>query len=265
MGRTIAQIPTEAAVPILGNVLIEAEESTGSVRGLVADIRNAGVQVQSGAYAMTSRSEARIIAWTVGASDVDIDLPASSVMIDGDVIEIIRLDSGAGIGSIVPAGSDTIGGKASLDLMVAYDYAKMMLVGTDWIVVAVRATYSDNVASTKIITGEFIFDEDALLDYGASITDGGSGTITFTELPISTVAIWVQVYFEDSGTAPGVRFKRRSASTETRLVKVAFADRGSNFLAGTYWLPTWQNSIYYDSAAVDAGSDFRIIGYKTGA
>ena len=121
------------------------------------------------------------------------------------------------------------------------------------------------VSNTSVITGEYIFDEDAELDYSASFTDGMSAaTVTFSELPSATKAVWVYVYLGDTGVNPYIGFKRTSGGTQQFYIYAEFADSGTNKLMGTYWIPTDGNTIYATGVNADTTSEFRVLGYKTG-
>ena len=130
----------------------------------------------------------------------------------------------------------------------------------------ITAVHPAGVSNTSVVTQEYIFDEDSELDYSASITDGMSAaTVTFSELPATTVAIWVELAYTDSGTEPGVNYKRTSGGTEEIKIHAEFADVGNNELFGTYWLPTGGPSIYVTQVTGDSAASFKILGYKTGA
>ena len=130
-------------------------------------------------------------------------------------------------------------------------------------------TYVDGTGATatSVITGEYIFTEDNELDYSASFTDGMSAqTVTFSELPTTTVAVLVYTYLRDSGNAPGISLKRSAGGTQIMYIPYAsFADGGNNEVIGTYWWPTENNTIYVNSLAADVVSEVKILGYKTGA
>jgi len=157
--------------------------------------------------------------------------------------------------------------------------AATVLDGTETIPVVqssatVKATVSQiwNGAATaatgaSVITGEYIFTEDSELDYSGSFTDGMSAqTITFSELPANTKAIFAKIYLNDTDITPNMRIKRTSGGTENLYIAASFADGGTNYLYGTWWLPTDGNSIYVMSCTSD-GADtpkFIIYGYKVG-
>ena len=129
-------------------------------------------------------------------------------------------------------------------------------------------TYVDGtgITATSVITGEYIFTEDNELDYSASFTDGMSAaTVTFTQLPATTVAIQAYVQLGDTETNPKLSWKRTSGGTQGFAIQAIFADVGTNFLEGTYWLPTDNNTLYVTSVVADTLMGFFIIGYKTGA
>ena len=130
----------------------------------------------------------------------------------------------------------------------------------------ITAVHPAGIANSSVILQEYILDEDNELDYSASITDGMSAaTVTFSELPATTVAIWVELAYTDSGTEPGVHYKRTSGGTEEIKIHAEFADVGNNELFGTYWLPTGGPSIYVTQVTGDSAASFKILGYKTGA
>lgn len=122
------------------------------------------------------------------------------------------------------------------------------------------------VTGSSRVTGEFIFNEDSELDYSGSFSDGmAAATITFSELPTETVSINVQYEIQDTGPLVRMAFKRSSGGTNEILVRARFADNNPNVIAGTLWLPTYQNSIYVTTMVADTAITMKIIGYKTGA
>ena len=128
-------------------------------------------------------------------------------------------------------------------------------------------TYVDGtgITATSVITGEYQLTEDNELDYSASFTDGMSAaTVTFSELPSNTKAVWVFVQLSDTGTAPHVQYKRSSGGTLSLNIFGEWADAGTNVIALTPWMPTGGNSIYVEEVAADTALIFKIIGYKTG-
>ena len=130
----------------------------------------------------------------------------------------------------------------------------------------ITAVHPAGIANTSVILQEYIFTEDNELDYSASFVDGMSAaTVTFTQLPATTKAIHITLLFADTGTQVNLTTKRTSGGTETFRIITERPDVGTNFLGGTYWLPTGGNSIYVTDVTADATSTFKIIGYKTGA
>ena len=122
------------------------------------------------------------------------------------------------------------------------------------------------VTATSIITGEYLFTEDNELDYSASIVDAmTAGTVVFSELPSTTVAILTWVYLADTSTTVSLGMKRSAGGTQAIQITGVWADGGTNSLRGTYWLPTSENSIYINGVTADTTSTFIILGYKTGA
>ena len=129
----------------------------------------------------------------------------------------------------------------------------------------ITAVHPAGVSNTSVVTQEYIFDEDAELDYSASFTDGmAAGTVTFTELPATTKAVWIYYKFSDTGVHSQLLIKRSSGGTAVISIAGQFADAGTNAIDGTAWLPTDGNTIYVTGLAADTTSTFVIIGYKTG-
>ena len=122
------------------------------------------------------------------------------------------------------------------------------------------------VTATSIITGEYIFTEDAELDYSGSLSDGQTSALTtFTELPADTVAVLAYLSLGDEGTEISLHWKRTSGGTFEYIIGSYYADAGTNRLRGCYWLPTGGNSIYVTTVYADTTIVFTILGYKTGA
>ena len=130
----------------------------------------------------------------------------------------------------------------------------------------ITAVHPAGVSNTSVVTQEYIFDEDAELDYSASFTDGMSAaTVTFSELPSNTVAVWAELSANDSGGNPAYGFKRSSGGTDIFYFGALFADAGvNNNLRAMVWLPTNGNSIYANGVQSDTQIVFKIYGYKTG-
>ena len=129
-------------------------------------------------------------------------------------------------------------------------------------------TYIDGTGATAttVITGEYIFTEDNELDYSSSITEGMSAaTITFTQLPTTTVAVLAYMYLTEAGTEATINFKRSAAGTQEFYMVAAWADGGTNKRGSIAWLPTSNNTIRIIGVGADASRTFKILGYKTGA
>lgn len=121
------------------------------------------------------------------------------------------------------------------------------------------------VTNTVRITGEYLFTEDNELDYSSSFTDGmAAATVTFSELPSDTVAIFVYLTLGDTGDNPDITWKRTSGGTQDFKVQAAFADRGINIIQGLYWLPTSSNTLRVTNVQADSAIIFIVYGYKTG-
>ena len=130
----------------------------------------------------------------------------------------------------------------------------------------ITAVHPAGVSNTSVVTQEYIFDEDAELDYSASFTDGMSAaTVTFSELPATTKAIHVALYLNETATSISFRWKRTSGGTNTFLHLIDYADVGTNALDTLLWMPTGGNSIYVTTVDADSAITFKILGYKTGA
>lgn len=93
-----------------------------------------GFNSPAGATKYYANEVVKTMFWTVGASDVDLDLPAAANIPGGELV-IIRVDSGAGIGSIVPDGSETINGEASVNMPAQYNKLHIKSDGTNWVVI----------------------------------------------------------------------------------------------------------------------------------
>ena len=121
-------------------------------------------------------------------------------------------------------------------------------------------------SSSTQVTGEYIFDDGSWLDYSGSVSDGAQdAAVTLTELPSTTKAIWVYWLASDTGTSCRIRCQPATASTQVISLGATFADAGTNTAAGTAWLPTNGNSIYFGTNACDTTINFFIMGYKIGA
>lgn len=135
--------------------------------------------------------------------------------------------------------------------------------------VAQIKTFADGdpgIANTVTITGEHWLTEDNELNYSSSFSDGmGAATITFTELPIETVAILVFLGLADSGSECLFEWQRSSGGSQRFIARNAAAGDSNQRFFNLLWMPTHQNSIYMIGVIADAASDFYIIGYKTGA
>lgn len=130
----------------------------------------------------------------------------------------------------------------------------------------VHANPPSGIANTVTILDEHQFTEDDELDYSASFSDGmADATITFTELPLNTIAISVFLDLADTGTEVHFNWKRSSGGTQTFAVRASFADVGTNGIRGLYWMPTSGNTLRVTDVAADTTSTFIIVGYKTGA
>lgn len=148
------------------------------------------------------------------------------------------------------------------------DDAPVLSLVSPW---ALDADISDQLAIDALavtgssrVTGEFIFNEDAELDYSASLTNGmAAATVTFSELPTSTVAVLVYYAFGDTGATVGFRVKRSSGAALEYNYLGQWEDRGTNYLRGTAWVPTSANTIYVTQVQADTQIVFSVLGYKT--
>lgn len=123
---------------------------------------------------------------------------------------------------------------------------------------------ADGVTNTVQVVKEYLFTEDNELDYSASLTDGmPAATVTFSELPANTVAIWVYAWVADAGTSPDIKWRRTSGGTLGLEWEYSFADGGTNVSQGTMWMPTGGNSIYVTDVQADSSVGFVLLGYKT--
>ena len=122
------------------------------------------------------------------------------------------------------------------------------------------------VANTITITGEHLFTEDNELDYSGSLSDGMSAeTITFSELPADTRAIYVLYRFTDSGGDVNFAWKRSAGGSLTMNLRSTFADGGAeNRIWGVAWLLTDSNTIRVITVTADHTSVFKILGYEIG-
>lgn len=130
----------------------------------------------------------------------------------------------------------------------------------------VHANPPAGVSNTVTVTGEHWFTADNELDYSASFTDGMSATtVTFTELPTTTIAVCMLVELADLATTIRFNYKRASGDTQDLDIFLVWADGGTNRFHDTVWMPTFQNTLHAVSLQADATSNFLILGYKTGA
>jgi len=128
-------------------------------------------------------------------------------------------------------------------------------------------TYIDGtgITATTVVTGEFLFTEDNELDYSGSFSDGMSAaTITFTELPASTIAIYAYVALSNTASTVSFRWKRTSGGTQQLTMVGNWADVGTNSFNLPVWMPTGGNSIYVTTVQAGSALSFVIMGYKTG-
>ena len=129
----------------------------------------------------------------------------------------------------------------------------------------ITAVHPAGVSNTSVVTQEYIFDEDSELDYSGSFTGGMSAaTVTFSELPAATVAIWAQIQLADTGATTRISWKRTSGGTMELNFLMNWADVGTNSSWAPIWMPTGGNSIYVTAFTADAAHVFKILGYKTG-
>ena len=129
-------------------------------------------------------------------------------------------------------------------------------------------TYVDGtgVSNTSVITGEYQFTNGNELDYSASFTDGMSAaTVTFTELPASTVEVHLMLQLQESDTTVSFQWKGSAGSSIQYAVMGKWADVGTNLLYLPIWARTAANAIYVNTVEADGLSNVYVIGYKTGA
>jgi hypothetical protein len=118
-----------------------------------------------------------------------------------------------------------------------------------------------DVANTERVQTEHIFTADNELDYTSDIAD--STTVTISELPSNTVALYAWVSVAASGEDVFLRTKRNSSASNLFLApRGAWNDRGTNRIAIKVWIETDGNSFYCYTVRGNL-SDFKIIGYKT--
>lgn len=102
------------------------------------------VETESGAFTVLRSQQGKSIAWTVGGSDVDADLPDLADGEPGDEYEIVRADSGVGIGTVAEGSGDsnTIEGTDGINLVSQYDSVRLRHMGTFWKAIALQARFS---------------------------------------------------------------------------------------------------------------------------
>ncbi|MGI9307170.1 MAG: hypothetical protein ACR2P5_07700 [Gammaproteobacteria bacterium] len=95
-------------------------------------IARSGVQTVTSADATITDTSQRAVAVTTGGTDRTITLPTASANI-GSPITVIVADDAAGDVIIDGEGAETINGVASFRLYGQYQYARMVSVGSSWI------------------------------------------------------------------------------------------------------------------------------------
>lgn len=114
------------------------------------------------------------------------------------------------------------------------------------------------VTNSKRVVAEYIFDADQSLDYVSSFAP--ATTITFSELPTNTIAVWIHWEIERPGNYAGWYTKRNSSDTEKiELLAGRYAETSA--FNSILWLPTDGNSIYID-AVYGTKKTFKVFGYK---
>ena len=100
-----------------------------------------GVVPSTGDFTIEAGRE-QCFAWTVGASDQTATLPLLSAGVSGDVIEIHKVDSGAGRGEIECNATDTLklDGVTSFHLLLSqYNHIRIKHMGTYWTITELTA------------------------------------------------------------------------------------------------------------------------------
>jgi hypothetical protein len=116
------------------------------------------------------------------------------------------------------------------------------------------------VDNTVQVASEHIFTADNELDYTSDIAD--TTTVTVSELPSNTVAIFVYYRVTRSGDVAYLAYKRSSGDTFVSLIDFGGFDSENDDRRGYAWLLTDSNSIYFHNLN-NTCEDFKILGYKT--
>jgi hypothetical protein len=88
----------------------------------------------SSAYTINARNKIKTIFVTTGAGSIPIGLPPSAD-VKYRIIEIIKVDSGAGTVTVDGEGAETINGRATLIIGAQYHGIRIKCTGTAWCVV----------------------------------------------------------------------------------------------------------------------------------
>lgn len=186
--------------------------------------------------------------------DTITDLDAGSALDGTEIVEFVQSSA-----------SVKMTGIQIRDYIAASASAQTVIAASSPLTSAFQALAA-GTANTVQITGEYQLSEDNELDYSASITDAMSAqTITISELPVTTKGLHVWMALQETGQLPAIDIRRTSGGTQPIRMRAAFADRGTNILEGTYWIPTEDNTFWVASVTADVAANFVIIGYKTGA
>jgi hypothetical protein len=173
---------------------------------------------------------------------VKVDSGAGKVTVDGESGENIQIDQRS---------------NNSVDLLGEDCRITVISDGSNWITVESMGVESD-VANTVPVVGEHIFTADNELDYTSDIAD--ATTVTVSELPSNTVAMYIFYKVTRAGTAY-ISYKRSSGDTFLEIIDYS-SDNDDSDARAFAWILTDGNSFYVGNEK-DTCEEFYILGYKT--
>lgn len=206
-------------------------------------------------------NDADIFRLTGASANSTFTLPTLAAN-QGRIITLINDDS-TYRATLDGEGAETIAGAASITLYSEGSVIAVWAGAAEWEILYLHA--GDPATNAVRITGEYLFTASNGLNYSASFTDGMSaGTVTFSELPADTVAVFAEIVLSDTG-APYMQVKHGGAGGNTITIGGQFADGGTNLWRDTLWVPTDGNALYVEAVNADTSVIFYILGYKTGS
>lgn len=113
------------------------------------------------------------------------------------------------------------------------------------------------IANTELVTREYQFTEDNIIDALADHACGSIGTKTITPLPSNAVAMHCFIGVSRPGNPPFINGKRTVGGATVEWEILA----GTAYVGGIYWIPTNGNQFYIAQIGGTV-SKFRILGYK---